>query len=181
MCLLDTLVVMARDFVGVCCVAVGVGFATVVSSTVMQEIRFFRLLFASSVLATQLIACSIATSTSTSQYDFDSFFSKIFSFSLRKGVTFGSFTSLSFSSVSSSSSSSLLSLFFYFSILCFFLFWLVIFLGLSFYFLSCSSIFTCFYWSSILSFCKIKLLQQQVWKVCIFALRVQSKLVLLGF
>ena len=103
LCLLDTLVIVARDFVGVCCVAAGVGFAALGSSIVMQEIRFFRLLFAYSVLATRLIACSIAASTSTSQSDFDSSFSKIFSFPLREGVTFGSFASLSFSSVSPSS------------------------------------------------------------------------------
>lgn len=94
------------------------------SSAMILAIRSFKLLLASSVIVTLLIACSIATSTSSFHTDsYSSSSSKIFPFSLREGVRFGSSYSLSsffvspYSSSSSSESSAFVSTSFFFIVL----------------------------------------------------------------
>ena len=101
--LLDTLGALTEDLVGVCWVVAGAGFAAIDSLTVILAMRSLRLLLDSSFLATLLIVCFIVVSTPSSHSNSDSSSSKNFSFPLREGVTFGSFASLSFSSVSPSS------------------------------------------------------------------------------
>lgn len=106
LCLLDILGAREEDLVGVCCVAIGAGFALAGSSALMLAIRFFMMLLASSILATLLISYSLAKFTSSSESDSNSPSSKIFSFLLRERVALWSYASLSSSSLFPSSSSS---------------------------------------------------------------------------
>lgn len=103
---LETLQVRIENVVRIYCVVACGGVVVGGSFTVILVIRSLRLLLATSILATLLIAYSMAASTFSSHSDSNSFSTKKLFFPLHVGVTFGGSTLISSFFVGSSSTSS---------------------------------------------------------------------------